>query len=118
MLTGQEMLLLQVRMDWLYHRFIRLRSRRCCDMADQMRAVFVTGLAQMNLISHPSRTPLFAVARLVIIRRTDIAGGRWNIFVAAPAQLALLREIILDPDLTQDLDGWDLPKEGRSSRIK
>src|SRR2546421_1214929 len=118
MLTGQELLLLQVRMDWLYHRFVRLRSRRCCHMGDQVRAVFVAGLAQMDLISDPGRAPLFAVACLAIIRRTDIASRRWNILITAPAQLALLIEVILDPDLTQDLDGWDLTEQLWRSRIK
>src|SRR4051794_31856039 len=43
MLTGQEMLLLQIRMDWLYHRFVGWRSGRRCDMRDQMRAVLLAG---------------------------------------------------------------------------
>jgi hypothetical protein len=53
-----------------------------------------------------------------IIRRTEKASGRRDIFVLPPTQAAILHVIILDPDLTQELNRWDLSEQRWSSGIE
>ena len=76
-------------------------------MRDEVRTIVIAGLSQLDLIADPGRAPLFAITCLMIVGRTNKARRRRNILVAAPAQLAILIEIILDPNLTQQLDGRD-----------
>ena len=74
MLTGSQTFLLKVSMNGFDHCFIGARRRSGCDVGNQMRRVFLSGFGQMDLVSYPRRTPLFAVTRLAIVGGTNREG--------------------------------------------
>jgi hypothetical protein len=93
------------------------RSGGRFDRCDQMRTPFFTGFRQMDLLAHPGGRALFAVMRLDILRRADIACGGRNVLGRAPTDLALAPGVVLDPDLPKNCDGGNLAQEERGCRI-
>src|SRR5690348_15000256 len=90
------------------HRFICPRCRCRCHVGNQVRGILLADFREMHLVPYPGRAPLFAVASLLIIGRTDKLGWRGDILIAAPAHLPVLIAIILEPDLTQDFYRWNM----------
>lgn len=116
-LLWQQVFALESFMDECCSGIIRNRGGGRVDRRDQMRAAFFTGFRQMDLLAHPGGRALFAVMRLDIIGRSDVARGGRNVLRRAPADLPLNPGEVLHPDLAQDLHGRDLMQEERGRRI-
>jgi len=114
MLAWGEFRLLKIRMDRFGHGLIGGGSSSGSHMRDEMRGIFLTGFGEMHFIARPARLALFAIAGFVIIGRVDELVAWRQILIAAPAQLALDPDVVLQPDASQDLDGRDLTQKGGS----
>jgi hypothetical protein len=112
-LTRGEICLLKLGMDRLRHGLISRRGSGRGHMSDQVRALFLTGFAQMDFVAGPPCLALFAVARLLIIRRVDELVARRKLVVASPVELPLDPDVVLDPNAAQDLDRRDFTQPGR-----
>ena len=107
-------------MDLQGNTIIGARGNAGRYMSDEVRCVLITGLRQVNLVSHPGCLPLFPVAGLGIVRGANKAGSRGDIIIGTPMELAILIHIVLKPDLPQPLDCRNLPQllwGGRGQKI-
>jgi len=71
----------------------------------------------MDLIAHPGGRAFFAILGLDIVRRADIQCGRRDVLSRTPADLALVPDVVLYPDLPQNFDSGNLTQEKRGCRI-
>ena len=74
------------------------RGRRRFDIDDEMGAVRITGLGEVDCIPRPVRLPLRRIAGVNIVRGADQQCMGGQIFAGAPADLGRWRVILLQPD--------------------
>ena len=67
-------------------------------MGNQVRGVFLARLSEVDFVAGPPRLALFAVARFWIIGRVDELFAWRKILIAAPVELPLDPDVVLDPD--------------------
>jgi len=72
----------------------------------------------VKLVPSPQGAALFAQTGFWIVRRVDEQRGGGKIFCFSPSELPVLKEVVLDPDPTQDLDRRNLPQPVGSQRIE
>lgn len=114
MLAGGEIRLLKIGMDRFGHCLIGGSSSSGRHMRDEMRGIFLTGFRYMHFVARPPRLALFAIAGFLILGRVDELVAWRKILIAAPVDLALDPDVVLDSDAAQYLDGRDLMQKGGS----
>ncbi len=87
-------------------------------MGDQMRKGLFTGFSEVDFVSSPEGTPLFAQESFRIVRRADKQRGKRDMVCCSPPQVPILHAVVLDADLAQRLDCWDCSQKGGIQRIK
>src|SRR5512134_3155815 len=72
----------------------------------------------MHFIAEPSMVPFLGIPRFRIVRRMDEARARWELAGLTPMGAATVHRVkVLNPDLTEDFNGWNLAKpRGRGRR--
>jgi hypothetical protein len=100
-------------MDGLRYGLIGRCGSGCGHLGDQVRRIFLACFGHMHFVAGPPRLALFARAGFWIIGRINELFARRKIVIAAPMELTLDPDLVLEPDAAQDLDCRDLLQQGR-----
>ncbi len=83
---------------------------------DQVRAVRLTGLGEMDLVAVPEDAPLHAAPRVGVVGRDQPLRARRAVLEVAASDLPVVDEVLLDPHLPQRLDPVEQPQGRRGIR--
>ena len=90
------------------YRIIGYGSRRCLDIGDKVGTLVVTGFGDVHSVTGPGRCPLGCISYGCVVGRTDVATGPRKIVIVPVDHLSFVHGVVLDPNLAQDLDGWQI----------
>lgn len=114
MLCWDQICLVQLLLNLFGHRLVGSGRKGGGDMGDEVGKHLLTGFGEMDFIPGPQGRALLTQVSFRIVRRVDEQSGRGNIFGFSPSQVPdFVKEVVLDPDPTQDLDGGKLSQPER-----
>src|SRR3954469_993303 len=99
-------------MDTLGHSVIRYRCRGCLHIGNQIRLIVAIGFGEVDFVANPVDLAFGGIARIRIVRRTNVATAWRSIVVLTPSQLAVDPYEVLNPNLPECCYRWQAREIG------